>query len=142
MPYIACANSEGSGETMRMRSLAWAVDVCLCDKTPFHMGWLIIYYTITDFNFGWHKDLSTRKSDIHQDRKPRWLSRLRVDTSLCQPKLKSVAYGLGEYHFSGLKILMSTEIELRNCFVIWLWVNFLRNISTFPFAINSAKMYF
>ena len=25
-------------------------------------------YTIIDFNFGWHKDLSTRKSDIHWGR--------------------------------------------------------------------------
>ena len=27
-----CANSEGSGETARMRSLAWAFAVRLCDK--------------------------------------------------------------------------------------------------------------
>ena len=30
-PYLMCANSEGSGETARMRRLAWAFAGRLCD---------------------------------------------------------------------------------------------------------------
>ena len=32
LPYFMCANSEGSDETARMRRLAWAFAVHLCDK--------------------------------------------------------------------------------------------------------------
>ena len=32
LPYFLCANSEGSGETARMRMLAWAFVVRQCDK--------------------------------------------------------------------------------------------------------------
>ena len=35
-----CANSEGSGETARMRRLAWAFDSRLCDKYHNLMSWL------------------------------------------------------------------------------------------------------
>ena len=42
--------------------------------------------TVIDFNFGWHKDLSTLKSDIHLGLRPRWISLFRVDKSLCQPQ--------------------------------------------------------
>ena len=48
-----------------------------------------MYYTIIDFNFGRHEDLSTRKGDI-------------VNIT-----------------FKGGYILMSAEIEVINCFVIW-----------------------
>ena len=34
------AYSEGSGETVWMRRLTWAFAVCICDKYPFHMGWV------------------------------------------------------------------------------------------------------
>ena len=34
-PYIMRANSEGSGETVRMRRLAWAFAVRICDKYLF-----------------------------------------------------------------------------------------------------------
>ena len=37
-PYFMGANSEGSGETVRMRRLAWAFAVRLCDK--YHNRWL------------------------------------------------------------------------------------------------------
>ena len=39
--YFMCANSEGSGETARMRSLAWTFAVRLCDKYHNLMSWLI-----------------------------------------------------------------------------------------------------
>ena len=32
LPYFMCANNEGSGETARMRRLAWALAGRLCDK--------------------------------------------------------------------------------------------------------------
>ena len=32
LPYFKCANSEGSGKTVRMRKLAWAFTDRLCDK--------------------------------------------------------------------------------------------------------------
>ena len=35
-----CANSEGSGETARMRRLAWAFAGCLCDKYHNLTSWL------------------------------------------------------------------------------------------------------
>ena len=35
-----CANSEGSGETVRMRRLAWALAGRLCDKYHNLMSWL------------------------------------------------------------------------------------------------------
>ena len=34
-----CANSEGSGDTARIRSLAWAFAVRLCDKYHNPMSW-------------------------------------------------------------------------------------------------------
>ena len=37
LPYFMCANSEGSGETARMRSLTRAFAVRLCDK--YHISW-------------------------------------------------------------------------------------------------------
>ena len=41
LPYFMCANSEGSGESGQMRSLAWAFAGCLCDKYHKLMCWLI-----------------------------------------------------------------------------------------------------
>ena len=43
LPYIMCANSEGSGETARMRRLAWAFVGRLCDKYHNLMSWLNYY---------------------------------------------------------------------------------------------------
>ena len=40
-----CANSEGSGETVRMRRLAWAFAGRLCDKYHNLMSWLIFCVT-------------------------------------------------------------------------------------------------
>ena len=40
LPYFMCANSEGSGETARMRRLAWAFAARLCDKYHNLMSWL------------------------------------------------------------------------------------------------------
>ena len=40
LPYFMCANSEGSGETARMRRLAWAFAGRLCDKYHYLMIWL------------------------------------------------------------------------------------------------------
>ena len=39
-PYFMCANSEGSGETARMRRLAWAFVGRLCGKYHNLMSWL------------------------------------------------------------------------------------------------------
>ena len=39
-PYFMCANSEGSGEIVRMRRLAWAFTGLLCDKYYNLMSWL------------------------------------------------------------------------------------------------------
>ena len=41
-PYYVCANSEGSGETARLRRLAWAFAGRLCDKYHYLMSWLIL----------------------------------------------------------------------------------------------------
>ena len=41
LPYLVCANSEGSGETAQMRRLAWAFAGCLCDKYHSLTNWLI-----------------------------------------------------------------------------------------------------
>ena len=41
LPYFVCANSEGSGETARMRRLACAFAGRLCDKYHNLMSWLI-----------------------------------------------------------------------------------------------------
>ena len=43
LPYFMCANSEGSGETVRMRRLAWAFAGRLCDKYHNLMSWLVLY---------------------------------------------------------------------------------------------------
>ena len=40
LPYFMCANSEGSGETARMRRLVWAFAGHLCDKYHNLMSWL------------------------------------------------------------------------------------------------------
>ena len=40
LPYFMCANREGSGETARMRRLAWAFAGRLCDKYHNLMSWL------------------------------------------------------------------------------------------------------
>ena len=40
LPYFMCANSEGSGETARMRRLAWAFAGRLCNKYHNLMSWL------------------------------------------------------------------------------------------------------
>ena len=40
------ANSEGSGETARMRRLAWAFAGRLCDKHHNLMRWFILFKTI------------------------------------------------------------------------------------------------
>ena len=42
LPYFMCVISDGSGETSRMRRLAWAFTGCLCDKYHNHMSWLIL----------------------------------------------------------------------------------------------------
>ena len=41
LSYFMCTNSEGSGETARMRRLAWAFASRLCDKYHNLMSWLI-----------------------------------------------------------------------------------------------------
>ena len=43
LPYFMCANSEGSGETARMRRLAWAFAGRLCDKYHNLMSWLVLF---------------------------------------------------------------------------------------------------
>ena len=43
-PYFMCANSDGSGETVRMRRLAWAFAGRLCDKYHNLMSWLIVFF--------------------------------------------------------------------------------------------------
>ena len=40
LPYLMCVNSEGSGESARMRRLAWAIAGRLCDKYHNLMSWL------------------------------------------------------------------------------------------------------
>ena len=40
LPFFMCVNSEGSGETVWMRSLAWALTIRLCDKYHNLMSWL------------------------------------------------------------------------------------------------------
>ena len=41
LPYFMCANREGSGETVRMRRLAWAFAGRLCDKYHNLISWHI-----------------------------------------------------------------------------------------------------
>ena len=49
-PYFMCANSEGSGETARMRRLAWAFAGRLCDKYHNLISWLIWVESNRGFN--------------------------------------------------------------------------------------------
>ena len=51
LPYFMCANSEGSGETVRMRGLAWAFAGRLCDKYHNLMSWLKYadYFDVSTF---------------------------------------------------------------------------------------------
>ena len=53
LPYFKCANSEGSGETARMRRLAWAFASRLCDKYHNLMSWLILKFTLTKKKVWW-----------------------------------------------------------------------------------------
>ena len=48
-PYIVYANSDGSGETARMRRFAWIFTVRQCDNYLFHMGWLIFLNILINF---------------------------------------------------------------------------------------------
>ena len=45
-----CVNSEGSGQTARMRRLAWAFAVRLCDKYHNVMSWLNYWFPSTVFS--------------------------------------------------------------------------------------------
>ena len=48
VPLFMWANSDGSGETERMRRLTWAFTGHLCEKYHFHMSWLsLVYSTIS-----------------------------------------------------------------------------------------------
>ena len=49
LPYFMCANSEGSGETARMRRLAWvfAGRLHVCDKYHDLMSWLNFAFWFT-----------------------------------------------------------------------------------------------
>ena len=62
-PYFMCANSEGSGQTARMRRLARAFAGRLCDKYHNLMSWLIslfsfslsyLYRTVIDHVLHWY----------------------------------------------------------------------------------------
>ena len=61
LPYFMWTNSEGSGETARMRRLAWSIAGRLCDKYHTLMSWLKwvngLPYHSRKFNFdlmfGW-----------------------------------------------------------------------------------------
>ena len=44
LPYLMCANSEGSGETAQMRRLTWAFAGRPCDKYHNLMSWLVNVY--------------------------------------------------------------------------------------------------
>ena len=86
LPYFMCANSEGSGETARMRRLAWAFAGRLWDSLvaygiitiiswadSFLLCFVVfvlngLHYTIDAFCWGymWYLDLSTRKGDVHR----------------------------------------------------------------------------
>ena len=47
--WFMYANSEGSGETERMRRLAWAFAGRLCDKNQNLMSWLIYLWYYSEF---------------------------------------------------------------------------------------------
>ena len=57
LPYFMYVNSEGSGETVQMRRLTWAIAGGLCDKYHNLLGWLI--YSLLS---------------VHEIRGARWLS--------------------------------------------------------------------
>ena len=57
LPYFMCANSEGSGETARMRRLAWAFAGRLCDKYHNLMSWLKCFNRLFRNSY-WKHDLS------------------------------------------------------------------------------------
>ena len=60
LSYFMCANSKGSGQTARMRRLAWAFAGRLCDKYHNLICWLISLQDLFSLNL-WHK-VSTVKS--------------------------------------------------------------------------------
>ena len=51
LPDFMCANSEGSGETARMRRLAWAFAGRLCDKYHNLMSWLMFIESLVVLTF-------------------------------------------------------------------------------------------
>ena len=59
LPYFMCANSEGSGETARMRRFAWVFAGRLCDKYRNLMSWLILF--IDELSL-WHTFCATQTS--------------------------------------------------------------------------------
>ena len=58
LPYcMYAANSEGSGETARMRRLAWAFAGRLCEKYQNLMSWLItVYFKSGQMHDCWSRD--------------------------------------------------------------------------------------
>ena len=62
LPYLRCANGEGSGETARMHRLAWAFGVRLCDKYHNLMSWLIVDSS------RWYKCCNHRAGQSHRNR--------------------------------------------------------------------------
>ena len=68
---------------------------------------LLIYYTIIDFNIGRHKDSYSLKSDISVD------LRIYLPEKVIVTKVNIT--------FKGIWILMSTDIEVNNYFVTWLF---------------------
>ena len=98
-------------ETSSRRDSLWT-------KMALHCQYLVwwLFYTIIDLNFGWHKDLSTKKnSDVRQ----RWISLLGVDNIQL---LTSILVDIRIYQpeksdiHQGRKCVMSISVLL---FQIW-----------------------
>ena len=79
--HISCVNSEGSGETVQMRRLAWAFAGRLCDKYHNLMSW-----------FKFDQDWPTGFREIQDWKCGRWMD----DGPLVYYKLTLSAFGSGE----------------------------------------------
>ena len=69
LQYYMCAKSEGSGETARMRRLAWAFAVRLCDKYHNLMNWLKLRWFLTNQHALTKRQTDTRRREKKKKKK-------------------------------------------------------------------------
>ena len=64
LPFCMCVNSKGSGETVRLRRLAWAFAGCLCNKYLNLMSWLNCFQW-TFYRWSWCNYCHSKFADLN-----------------------------------------------------------------------------